>query len=385
MSTTPAPETPSPYFKLFGREYLKTARYPLVLVLMLAVVDCFWRVLLGKTKPVPTPSFDGKSIVVTKLDHLGDLLIVSAFLQRLRENTRNVHITLVVGSWCRGLAELYQRYGLCDAVLTYDAAGCNKQMSFPKALRKQFSDFWRVRRELMKLRPAALLDLRERSPNTLLLARLSGIPFRAGFAVRGMSFTLHHPFRYQPRTPLGQMYLDALAGLGFPPYAYTRPLIALPDQPWTIPGVSPEERYLVIHPASRDIMREASPAFWKAVFAAATDAQKIVSVGGKGDRSRYEFLHAFNDPRYVNLMGETSLEQLLQLVKHASRAVVIDSFVAHIALAFEVPALLIMAPGFAIAESFPKASPYLTPIPSDATPEAITAQVHQLFAQPLSS
>jgi|GEM_PF-3979015 len=385
MSTPTTPEEPSPYFKLFGREYLKTARYPLILVLMLAVVDCFWRILLGKTKSASPPKFDGKHVVVTKLDHLGDLLIISAFLKKLREHAPGVRITLVVGSWCKALAEIYQRYGLCDAVMTYDAAGCNKQMSFPKALRKQFSDFWRVRRELMKLQPAALLDLRERSPNTLLLARLAGIPFRAGFAVRGMSFTLHHAFRYQPRTPLGQMYLDALAGLGFPPCPYQRPLIDLPEQPWTIRGVTPGERYLVIHPASRDVMREASPTFWKTVFAAATQAEKIVAVGGGGDRNRYAFLDTFGDPRFVNLMGETSLEQLLQLVKHASRAVVIDSFVAHIALAFAVPALLIMAPGFAIAESFPKNSPDLTPIPSDATPEAITRQVTHLFENPPTS
>jgi len=379
MSEPTATKSRDPYFRLFGREYLKTTRYPLILVLALAAIDCFWRVLLGKTKRLSPPAFDGKHVVVTKLDHLGDLLIISAFLQKLRLHAHDLRITLIVGSWCRGFAEVYKRIGLCDEVLTYDAAGCNKQMSFPKALRKQFSDFWRVRKELRKLKPDVLIDLRERSPNTLLLGRLSGIPFRAGFGVRGMSFTLHHPFRYQPDASLGQMYLDALQSLGFPQYRYERPLLNLSNQPWTIPGVQPSERYLVIHPASRDVMREASPEFWKTVFAAATDAQKIVAVGAKGDRERYRFLEEFGDPRFVNLMGETSLDQLLQVVKHATRAVVIDSFVAHIALAFEVPELLIMAPGFAIAESYPKASPLIRIIPSNASSETIQTAIQQLF------
>lgn len=379
MSKPGADGSSRPLFRLFGRNYLKTTRYPLVLVLIVAAVDCVWRVLLGKTKPGPPPSFDGKHVVVTKLDHLGDVLILSAFLQTLRRETSDLRITLIVGSWCRGLAEIYQRLGLCEEVLTYDAAGCNKQMSFAQALRKQFFDFWRVRRELLQRRPDALIDLRERSPNTLLLARLSQIPFRAGFGVRGLSFTLHHEFPYQPGASLGQMYLDALASLGFPPATYERPLLELPDRPWTIPGVNPSERYLVIHPASRDVMREASPEFWRTVFQAAAGVEKIVAVGGRGDQERYEFLAALGDPRYVNLMGETSLEELLYLVKNAHRAVVIDSFVAHIALAFQVPELLIMAPGFAIAASFPKSSPFVLTITSDASPASLTVRIGTLL------
>ena len=370
----------SDYFRLFGRDYLKTTRYSLALVLAVAALDCVWRVVLGRTPPLAPPDFNGKKIAVAKLDHLGDLLITSAFLTRLREHTRDVHITLIVGSWCRPLAEIYQRIGLCDAVLTYDAAGCNKQTTFLKALRKQFTNFWSLRRQLRALKLDALIDLRERSPNTLLLGRLSGIPFRAGFGVRGLSFTLHHTFRYDPKSPLGQMYLDAFASLGFPNFNYQRPLLAPPPGQTLPPAVRAGGRYLVIHPASRDLFREAGPRFWAQVFAQMPQIDQIIAVGGRGDRARYQFLDELNDPRFLNLMGDTSLEQLLELVKQAHRAVVIDSFVAHIALAFDVPALLIMAPGYAIANSYPAASPFLQPISSAASEEELTRATAALLA-----
>src|SRR5262249_52447159 len=58
-----------------------------------------------------------RSILIVKLDHLGDVLLTIPAMRRLRELCPEARITALVGSWARPLVEAEP---CIDEVLTYD-------------------------------------------------------------------------------------------------------------------------------------------------------------------------------------------------------------------------------------------------------------------------
>ena len=60
---------------------------------------------------------DRLRILVLKLDHLGDFIIGTPALQRLRDAFPSAHIRLVVGAWNRAAAEAS---GVADELVLYD-------------------------------------------------------------------------------------------------------------------------------------------------------------------------------------------------------------------------------------------------------------------------
>src|SRR5947207_2524297 len=75
------------------------------------------------------------------------------------------------------------------------------------------------------LPPTAFLDLRTRSPNALWLAERIRAPYRVGFGLRGLSYTLHEQIPFRSDRSLGQLFLDALPLLGLDPVKYHGPVL----------------------------------------------------------------------------------------------------------------------------------------------------------------
>jgi hypothetical protein len=81
----------------------------------------------GKTSRDLPKRDDINEICVCKLDQLGDFLMATPFLEALRRNVPNAEVTLVVGSWCRELADILQRAGLITRAVCFAAVSLNKR------------------------------------------------------------------------------------------------------------------------------------------------------------------------------------------------------------------------------------------------------------------
>jgi hypothetical protein len=85
----------------------------------------------GRSLAKPVATFRKRDeineIFVCKLDHLGELLMATPFLEALRRNVPNAEVTLVVGSWCRELADILRRAGLITRAVCFAAVSLNKR------------------------------------------------------------------------------------------------------------------------------------------------------------------------------------------------------------------------------------------------------------------
>ena len=123
----------TPYIKLFGRSYLSGRRLKSPALTFLVLRDVLVGPFFGKISPSLPKREEINEICVCKLDHLGDLLMLTPFLAALRRSVPNAQVTLVVGSWCLGLADILQRGGLIDRYLCYTAFTLDKRKRFKLA------------------------------------------------------------------------------------------------------------------------------------------------------------------------------------------------------------------------------------------------------------
>src|SRR6476619_1897527 len=117
----------TPYIQLFGRKYLSGRRLNIPPLAFLVLRDVALAPFFGGDSRSLPKKEEINEICVCKLDHLGDLLMLTPFLAAFRRNVPNAKVTLVVGSWCRELADILQRGGLIDQFVCYTAFSLDKR------------------------------------------------------------------------------------------------------------------------------------------------------------------------------------------------------------------------------------------------------------------
>lgn len=370
-------------FDLAGLSYLRTHSRTPGLAYALAVADQVGRMVLGRAVAAQPPRLEGKTVVVSKVDHLGDLLMVTPLLVQLRSQVPTARIVLLVGGWSVPLARLLQDVGLCDGHVVRSPWALNAGAPWWRRITDDLRTAHASLAELARSAPAALLDLRPFTPNTLLLAHRLQVPYRVGFALRGLSYTLHTALPYDDDQPFGQLFLDALPALGlrgatyegptFGPFASRLASVPLPD------GV-PTEPYVVVQPASRNAARNAPLAAWQALLAEVARTHTVVFLGGAGDAPTIApLLPLVPATRRVDLTGRTSLAQLFRVCAGSAMAISVDSLMAHIGLATQRPTLVLIDRIRTPRASYPPERAGLRLVSKDAWPDDLRAAVQALL------
>ena len=146
-------------------------------------------------------NLENKRIVVTFLMHLGDLILITPFLQVLRHCARESHITLVID---KKLVEAVQYNPNIDTLVPVDKKGTDDSVA----------SLWRIGRKLHGQHPDILINLHP-NERTSFLALATG----AGYFT-GMSHFLVRPFmdkyvRLDRRSRhVADMYVNVLEQLG---------------------------------------------------------------------------------------------------------------------------------------------------------------------------
>ena len=87
-----------PYIRLFGRTYLCGRRLKIPALAALAVRDIIMLPFFKKANHDLPAREAITEICICKLDHLGDLLMLTPFLEAVRRSVPEAKLTLVVGS-----------------------------------------------------------------------------------------------------------------------------------------------------------------------------------------------------------------------------------------------------------------------------------------------
>ncbi len=294
-----------------------------------------WLLTAGRgLKPDAAVLAEPRSILVVRLDHLGDVLFARPCLQALRRRFPRAHLACLTS---RAGAQLLARDAFLDEVLSWEAPWFARGTVPPGQ-----AGWVELARQLRTRRFDVGLELRGDLRNLLLLWR-AGVRVRLGYGITGGGFLLHRCLAL----PAGRHEVErdlavaAAAGADFTPQAYT-PLALSPEElaegrgAWQ--GAGPK---VVVHPAAGDPAKRWPAGRFARVCAALADAGcEILLVGTAPERTVAEDAAA-GVPGVRNLAGRTSLRALAALISAADLLIGNDSGPAHLALTQGIPAVLV--------------------------------------------
>jgi len=289
-----------------------------------------------------------KVLLVRGTNWVGDAVMSVPALKEIRRRFSGAHITLLVRPWVQ---DVYAAADFVDEVLPYDRTGLHKGWAGMRGLCAEL----RARRFEMAI-------LLQNAFEAALIAAWSRIPLRIGYARDGRSPLLSHAVRIDPevrRVHQVYYYLGILSGAGL-----------IEQRPWARSDYSLDSVAVGVRESDCRTAREmlvvhgidhSSPIVglnpgasyggakrWPAErFAAVADvlardcAARIVIFGAPGEREIADEVAARMRARALVLAGQTSLGQLMGLIRECDLFITNDSGPMHLAAALQVPQLAI--------------------------------------------
>lgn len=288
-----------------------------------------------KTRLVPDPSSIRK-VLVRATNWIGDAVMTTPALEAVRRAFPRAEIAVVANPL---VSELLSPHPACDRTIVFDKKSGDASVA----------GFWRFCAKLRRER-FDLAILFQNAFEAAVMARLAGIPRRAGYATDGRAILLTHavPVGETERIPHHtRYYLNMLEGIG----------IEAGIPPLRLGLTSAEEEYaarllgtaevLVVNPGAA----YGSAKRWLPDrFAAVADALaarygfRVVLVGGPGENQIGADIERTMREPAINLIGKTTIRQMMAVLSRAELVVTNDSGPMHVAAAFDRRVLALFGP-----------------------------------------
>ena len=288
-----------------------------------------------------------RKILIRGTNWIGDAVMSIPAMREIRRIFHSSHITLLVRPWVK---DVYSAVEFVDRVLVYDKQGIHAGWSGSRRLAGQ-----------LKSEQFDLAILFQNAFEAAFLAWSARIPIRIGYARDARSIFLTHACRIDPQlrnVHQAYYYLGILAGAGL----MEGRLWERPDYPLRIQvGVHNEDRK-----AAREILRAhgvdnghlvvglnpgayygGAKRWLSDRYASVADGlagehgARIVIFGAPGERRIAEEIAEKMRRKPVILTGQTTLGQLMGLMKECQLLITNDSGPMHLAAALDVPQLAI--------------------------------------------
>ncbi len=243
---------------------------------------------------------------------MGDVILTTPLIRTLRENLPNAKIGFVGRPFIRELLEGY------DIEL----------IPFNKGLKESFEIVKRSKKYDVAISP-------HRSMRTALILFFSGIKRRIGFNKSELPFLYTDLVEHSWELHEVDRNLSLLKPLGVKKFIRETKLFA-DTEPIKKFGLV-EKDYVVISPFSNFPLKEWSLENWNELIKKLDI--KIVITGTKGDLKKAEGL--IKNKKIINLVGRTSLRELMGVIKGSKLVIANDSSPVHIANALGVPAITV--------------------------------------------
>lgn len=294
----------------------------------------------------PEPWRDVRRLLVTRLDNLGDVILLSPALRALRAALPETAITLMAspaGSRAEPLLPWIDEV-IAHRAVWQDASGA---MGLDAAREQALIDDLRRR----DFDGAIFFTSFSQTPYVIAYAcYLAGIPLRLGQSKEFGGSVLTQWVRSLPDdVHQAERNLALLEAAGF--RVERRDLeLSLPhdvqrsaDALLRDSNVSPDEPYIVVAPGASCAARRYDPARFAAVARqlAETLNATVVLLGSEREANLLPTLDSPRRGRVVVLIGRTSVPELAAVIRRAGLAVVNNSGPLHLADAFGVPTVVL--------------------------------------------
>ena len=281
-------------------------------------------------------------ILLTNGAHLGDVVLSTLILQRLKSTYPLSTIGIVVGSWS---TMVVNKHPLIDYVYVVDHWQLNRSS---KAIWSKFLQYKRTyETALAKIKAEkydVAIDLYFYFPNSIMLLYQSGIPRRIAFNSAGLGPLLTDSIDWQPGLGSIVNYFHLLVDqLGD---SSTRCSVdsayeavpALYSAPLSFE--LPSGKKIALHIGTGGKFKEWPVLKWKELaHKLETDGYQLIFTGaGDEERRKIEFATS-GLKKAINLCGALSWGEFLSTIRNCDFLVGVDSVACHVAAALGVPSL----------------------------------------------
>ncbi|MCI1279394.1 MAG: lipopolysaccharide heptosyltransferase II [Nitrospira sp.] len=289
-----------------------------------------------------------RRIVVRGPNWLGDAVMCEPALSQVRTLFPEAEITLLVKP---GIADLLAQHPAVNRTLVYDDrgrhAGLVGKWTLAGVLRRHRFD---------------LAILFQNAFEAALISFLAGIPRRFGYATDGRTLLLTDPVTVPPRTAQRhqvEYYWDLLKPLGGQGPAPSPRLFVTPDESALIAGrladagIGPSDLLIGVNPGSTygHAKRWLPDRYAEVVNRVMKNAQNrsgarvgVVILGAKGEEPLGKTIADQIKTRTVVCSGQTTVRELMALVKRCQLFLTNDTGPMHVAAAFQVPLVAVFGP-----------------------------------------
>jgi heptosyltransferase III len=290
-------------------------------------------------------------ILVIKPDHLGDVLLLTPALRRLRQALPAAHLALMIGPWSR------------DAIRGNPDLDALSFCEFPGFTRKPkpglLQPYWLLLRMAMLVRRGrydVALIARDDHWWGALLALLAGIPRRIGYDAPDVGMLLTDALPYDPTAHVTTQALDLVdhvVGTASTPPDQTTPMVA-PITPedvewadlWMVAhGCDQGRRLVAIHPGAGGPAKLWVAARWAMIVDTLhARGYTVVLTGGPGELTLVERIRGRLARPPLVLAGEATLGGLAALYQRCELVLGVDSGPMHLAATTGTRTIVLFGP-----------------------------------------
>lgn len=277
-----------------------------------------------------------RKILVRSTNWIGDAVMTTPALGSLRSAFPDAEIVLLANPV---VAELMTPHPSCDRVIVYDKKGPHRGIG----------GFFRFCSGLAGERFDMALLL-QNAIEAAIIARLARIRIRAGYRTDGRGFLLTHavPVTDEVRTiHHTEYYLNLLRGLGIPISSRKLLLFCTEEEKRQARMRLGSGKWAAINPGAAfgSAKRWYPERFAKvADFLSDEYKFKILLLGGKGETEIGSEVENKMISRPLNLIGKTSVREMIALIAEMQLIVTNDSGPMHVAAAFDLPTAALFGP-----------------------------------------
>jgi heptosyltransferase II len=277
-----------------------------------------------------------RKILVRSTNWIGDAVMTTPALGALRSAFPDAEIVLVANPV---ISELMSPHPFCDRVIVYDKKGPHKGVM---GLFRFSAYLARERFDLALLLQNAI--------EAAIIARLARISIRAGYRTDGRGLLLTHAVPV-PKEVLSlhhtEYYLNLLKSLGIPIAARKLHLFCTDEEERRARQTLGNGSWAAINPgAAFGSAKRWYPERFAQVadFLAIEHGFKVLLLGGKSEAEIGSEIERKMVSRPLNLIGKTSVREMMALISGMELVVTNDSGPMHVAAAFDRPIVALFGP-----------------------------------------
>lgn len=281
---------------------------------------------------------DFKNILAVRTDRIGDFTLTTPAIRALKLGFPNAKVTALI---VPAVKEIAVGNPFIDDVIVDERKGAHKGIA----------GFWKLVAEIRK-RKFDLAVIFHTKKRTNLACFLAGIPYRTGYKNEKFGFLLNHPLvdkRHEGRKHESELCMDVVRALG----------VTNVDTQFVVPLNENNEKWvdeffaqnklkekgfvIAIHPGASDPSRRWAPERFAELIDALNKRYKcqLILLATNEMKNLSEKVLSMVKTSVMDLTGQTSVGQMVSLLRRCNLLVSNDTGPVHIATALHMPVVSI--------------------------------------------